>query len=115
MALSSQDGRVVAKIATCGDADDVFVHPRRHRVYVSCGEGVVDVLEPDGPTTGGLHACPPYQERARLPFESECELDASLLRHAGLAETFNHVDVGLPAVSGGRALVHTGRTQPGRW
>ena len=45
MALSSQDGRVVAKIETCGDADDVFVDAKRHRVYVSCGEGVVGVLE----------------------------------------------------------------------
>ena len=45
MALSSEDGRVVAKIDTCGDADDVFVDPKRHRVYVSCGEGVVGVLE----------------------------------------------------------------------
>jgi YVTN family beta-propeller protein len=45
MALSSQDGRVVAKVETCGDADDVFVDPKRHRVYVSCGEGVIDVLE----------------------------------------------------------------------
>ena len=45
MALSSEDGRTLAKIGTCGDADDVFVDPKRHRVYVSCGEGVVDVLE----------------------------------------------------------------------
>ena len=44
MALSSQDGHVVAKTATCGDADDVFVDARRRRVYVSCGEGVVDVF-----------------------------------------------------------------------
>jgi len=46
MALASQDGHVVAKAETCGDADDVFVDPKRRRVYVSCGEGVVDVLEP---------------------------------------------------------------------
>ncbi len=45
MALSSQDGRVAAKLETCGDADDVFVDAKRRRVYVSCGEGVVDVLE----------------------------------------------------------------------
>ena len=45
MVLSSQDGHVVAKLDTCGDADDVFVDPKRRRVYVSCGEGVVDVLE----------------------------------------------------------------------
>jgi hypothetical protein len=48
MALSSQDGHVVAKLDTCGDADDVFVDAKRHRVYVSCGEGVVDVLDGAG-------------------------------------------------------------------
>jgi DNA-binding beta-propeller fold protein YncE len=45
MALSSQDGHVVTKVETCSDADDVFVDRKRRRVYVSCGEGVVDVLE----------------------------------------------------------------------
>ena len=54
MALSSQDGHVVAKVETCGDADDVFVDHKRHRVYVSCGEGVVDVLEASArPAIGG--------------------------------------------------------------
>jgi len=47
MALASQDGHVAAKAETCGDADDVFVDHKRRRVYVSCGEGVVDVLEPN--------------------------------------------------------------------
>jgi DNA-binding beta-propeller fold protein YncE len=45
MALSSQDGHVGAKVEICGDADDVFVDAKRQRVYVSCGEGSVDVLE----------------------------------------------------------------------
>ena len=58
MALSSQDGNVVAKAETCGDADDVFVDAGRRRVYVSCGEGVVDVLEPA--ETG-------YRRLARVP------------------------------------------------
>ncbi|MBV8737223.1 MAG: hypothetical protein JO007_08195 [Alphaproteobacteria bacterium] len=44
MALSSQDRHVMAQTATCGDADDVFVDARRQRVYVSCGQGVVDVF-----------------------------------------------------------------------
>jgi DNA-binding beta-propeller fold protein YncE len=47
MALSSQDGHVMAKSETCRDADDVFVDRKRRRVYVSCGQGVVDVLEAD--------------------------------------------------------------------
>ncbi|MBV8090461.1 MAG: YncE family protein [Alphaproteobacteria bacterium] len=58
MVLSSQDGNAMAKIPTCGDADDVFVDPKRRRVYVSCGEGVVDVLEQD---EGG------YRHLARVP------------------------------------------------
>ena len=58
MALSSQDGRVVAKTATCGDADDVFVDAGRRRVYVSCGEGVVDVFAAE---TAG------YRRLARVP------------------------------------------------
>jgi DNA-binding beta-propeller fold protein YncE len=45
MAFSSKDGGVAAKLETCGDADDVFVDSKRHRVYVSCGEGMVEVLE----------------------------------------------------------------------
>jgi hypothetical protein len=46
MALTSPEGHVAARLATCGDADDVFVDARRRRIYVSCGEGVVDVIEP---------------------------------------------------------------------
>ena len=47
MALSTEDEHVVAKTATCGDADDVYADAKRHRVYVSCGEGVVDVFAAD--------------------------------------------------------------------
>jgi len=44
----AQDGAVAASLPLCGDADDVFVDARRHRLYVSCGEGVVDVFERQG-------------------------------------------------------------------
>jgi DNA-binding beta-propeller fold protein YncE len=65
IALSSQDGSIVAKLGICADADDVFVDSRRRRVYVSCGERLVDVLEQDGagyrrlaqvPTVSGARA-----------------------------------------------------------
>jgi YVTN family beta-propeller protein len=46
--FSVTDGKLIATIETCGDADDVFVDPRRNRVYVSCGAGFLDVLEPNG-------------------------------------------------------------------
>jgi YVTN family beta-propeller protein len=62
MALSSQDGRVVAKVETCGDADDVFVDAKRHRVYVSCGEGVVDVLAQLRAGYSSIDTTPRYHE-----------------------------------------------------
>jgi hypothetical protein len=64
MALSSQDGHVVAKAETCGDADDVFVDHKRRRVYVSCGEGVSMCSSRLKPATGGLRACRQDRERA---------------------------------------------------
>ena len=45
-----QDGAIKASIKTCGDADDVFFDTKRRRLYVSCGEGSVDVLQQDGST-----------------------------------------------------------------
>ena len=39
------DGSISAEVEVCGDADDVFVDAKRKRVYVVCGEGVVDVLD----------------------------------------------------------------------
>lgn len=38
------DGGTTASLDTCSDADDVFVDAKRHRVYVICGSGVVDVF-----------------------------------------------------------------------
>jgi DNA-binding beta-propeller fold protein YncE len=48
IAFSTQDGRRVAIVETCGDADDVFVDDRRQRVYVACGDGLVEVFGPHG-------------------------------------------------------------------
>src|SRR5262245_18750424 len=84
-AFSMQDGARVATAETCGDADDVFVDAKRHRVYVSCGEGYLDVFEPEG---GGLCRI------ARLPTASGActslfvpELDRLFLAvRAGAAE-----------------------------
>ena len=45
VAFNAADGTVAANIATCGDADDVFVDAMRERVYVSCGDGMLDVFD----------------------------------------------------------------------
>ena len=41
-------GRRVARVPTCEDADDVFWDAKRQRVYVSCGEGFVDIIQQRG-------------------------------------------------------------------
>jgi DNA-binding beta-propeller fold protein YncE len=51
-------GKREASLETCRDADDVFVDARRRRVYVSCGEGVIDVFAKVG--SG-------YERIARVP------------------------------------------------
>jgi DNA-binding beta-propeller fold protein YncE len=44
-AFSMDDGSLIASPDICGDADDVFVDANRRRVYISCGEGFLDVLD----------------------------------------------------------------------
>jgi len=43
--LDAVTGVVTAGLPTCGDADDVFFDDRCQRLYVSCGEGAVDVVQ----------------------------------------------------------------------
>jgi DNA-binding beta-propeller fold protein YncE len=45
---SAADGSLVASARTCNDIDDVFVDSKRDRIYISCGEGFVDVLAAEG-------------------------------------------------------------------
>lgn len=44
--FSMRDGSTIAAIDACGDADDLFVDEKRQRVYLSCGDGYLDVFEP---------------------------------------------------------------------
>ncbi len=39
------DGSISGRAETCGDSDDLFVDEKRNRLYVSCGEGFIDVFE----------------------------------------------------------------------
>jgi hypothetical protein len=40
-----QDGAPVANVDLCADADDMFMDAKRERVYVSCGDGHLDVFD----------------------------------------------------------------------
>ena len=43
--LDAQSGFARSKVETCGDADDVFFDPVHKRIYVSCGQGAIDVFD----------------------------------------------------------------------
>ena len=49
--LDTKSGAVVANVATCNDADDVFFDAKRQRIYISCGAGALDVFQNDGANT----------------------------------------------------------------
>jgi len=48
--FSARDGTSVANVEACGDADDVFIDTKRHRAYVSCGSGFLDVFDTQAAT-----------------------------------------------------------------
>jgi DNA-binding beta-propeller fold protein YncE len=53
-------GEKLAERETCGDSDDVFMDAKRKRIYVSCGEGSVDVFDTEGAS---------FHRLARIPTE----------------------------------------------
>jgi hypothetical protein len=57
-AFDTISGNPVAQLSACGDTDDVFLDPQRHRLYLSCGAGILDVIQQRGDT---------YEEIARIP------------------------------------------------
>jgi len=44
-ALAKDTGAVIGETDTCGDIDDLFLDAKRRRVYISCGQGFIDVLD----------------------------------------------------------------------
>src|SRR6516162_10434298 len=51
-----RNGSIGRMVDACADADDVFVDAKRHRIYVSCGTGVIDVFD-----------APSYEHLSRIP------------------------------------------------
>jgi DNA-binding beta-propeller fold protein YncE len=47
-AFDTRSGKKLYSIETCGDSDDVFFDSMRSRVYVSCGEGFIEVMADQG-------------------------------------------------------------------
>ncbi len=47
-AFDAKSGNKLYSIKACGDSDDVFFDSKRSRVYVSCGEGHIEVIADQG-------------------------------------------------------------------
>jgi hypothetical protein len=47
-AFDIRSGKTLYSIETCGDSDDVFFDSKRSRLYVSCGEGSIEVIADQG-------------------------------------------------------------------
>ena len=50
LVLATTDNAVLADQETCGDADDVFFDRKRRRLYVICGEGLIDIFDASTPS-----------------------------------------------------------------
>jgi hypothetical protein len=56
--FDTHSGTPVARLSACRDTDDVFFDAKRQRVYLSCGEGFLGVIQQHGDA---------YEELARIP------------------------------------------------
>jgi hypothetical protein len=56
--FDTRNGNVVARLPTCGDADDLFYDAKRQRIYISCGAGSLAVVQRQGDK---------YRELGRIP------------------------------------------------
>jgi hypothetical protein len=56
--FAAADGSLIASVTTCGDVDDLFADSKRDRLYISCGEGFLDVLAAEGAS---------YRRTAHIP------------------------------------------------
>jgi hypothetical protein len=45
VALAEDTGTVTGETDICEDVDDLFLDARRQRVYITCGQGFIDVLD----------------------------------------------------------------------
>jgi DNA-binding beta-propeller fold protein YncE len=49
--LDTESGKMIAKVDTSGDSDDIFYDSKRHRIYAICGAGKIDVIDQTDPKT----------------------------------------------------------------
>jgi DNA-binding beta-propeller fold protein YncE len=68
--LDTASGKPVADLAISGDTDDLFYDAARKRLYLSCGEGYIDVIDQQNADTYKLREKIPTRSGARTAFFS---------------------------------------------
>jgi YVTN family beta-propeller protein len=90
------EGAAAASVEACGDADDIFVDARRQRVYLSCGDGFLDVFAAQGST---------YRRVAHMP-------SARGARTSVFSQELDRLFLAVPASSGQAAELWVFRPAP---
>jgi DNA-binding beta-propeller fold protein YncE len=54
LVFDTNSGEIVTKIDTSSDPDDLFYDSKRHRIYVICGGGKIDVIEQTNSNYNGI-------------------------------------------------------------
>jgi len=58
--FDTRQGKATLSLNTCSDSDDVFIDASRHRVFVICGGGTLEVWEQAGPTYARVASLPTF-------------------------------------------------------
>jgi hypothetical protein len=69
--LDTLTGQPVADLTIAGDIDDLFYDANRKRLYLSCGEGFIDVIDQRSADTYQLRERIPTRAGARTAFFSK--------------------------------------------
>ena len=92
--FAKDEGSIVRMIDTCGDADDLYIDAKRHRVYVSCGAGAIDIFDARS-----------YERLSRIP-------TASGARTSLFVPEFDRLFLAVRAVGGNPAEIWVLRPEP---
>src|SRR5207249_3573914 len=68
--FDTSTGKAVTDLAISGDTDDLFYDASLKRLYISCGEGFIDVIEQSSADTYKLRERIPSRAGARTSFFS---------------------------------------------
>jgi DNA-binding beta-propeller fold protein YncE len=92
--FDKSEGSIVRMVDICGDTDDLFIDAKRHRIYVSCGAGAIDIFDARS-----------YERLSRTP-------TASGARTSFFVPEFDRLFLAVRAVGGNPAEIWVLRPEP---